>query len=234
MSLRDHIKWEKGPMYIPCDNPLVKELMNYSHERRYYWMSEFKPSSRDGKRYCAWCNQKETKSGRHKYCSDECQLSCDLFCTPCGYNGFGYLFNLQKGHCRICNHDWVQYYDTDFYIKRYIDGKGWFNPFHIKHMVPYEFLPEMDHIEPVAMGGPVLGHDNIQLICKSCHKIKTKTDIVKIRANPCQEQAKRKKLKKKQASEEERLWPIYDEKFKGLSYKDKPSWREWFKENAKL
>ena len=168
-------------MYVPCDNPLVKELMNYSHERRYYKMSYFKIFKRDNKRYCAWCNQRELKP-RHKYCSDECQQSCELFCVPCGYSGFGYLFNLQKGYCRHCKHDWLEYYDQDIYVKRYSKGSG-FNPFRIKHVIPKQFAPEMDHIIPVAMGGSILGHDNIQMICYSCHKIKTKTDMINIRNN---------------------------------------------------
>ena len=181
MNIRDKIDWSKSPMYVPCDNELVKKLMNYSHERRYYWRSEFKVNKRDGRRYCAWCNQRETPSGRHKYCSDECSFSCTLFCVPCGYDGFGYLFNLQKGYCRHCNHDWLQYYNSDFYLKRYVEGKGWFNPFHLKDRIPQEFKPEMDHIIPVACGGPILGHDNIQLICYTCHKVKTKIDMKKIR-----------------------------------------------------
>lgn len=40
---------------------------------------------------------------------------------------------------------------------------------------------EVDHIIPVAMGGGMRWFDNYQLLCKSCHREKTKRDVAAIR-----------------------------------------------------
>lgn len=175
------IDWSKGDMYVPCDNPLVKSLMGYSSPDRRMNMGDFEPFKRHGLKYCAWCNQREVPSKRHKYCSVKCQISCSMFCQPTGYDGFGYLFYLQKGKCRLCGHDWLQYYINHPSFKKEIKAGNKINPFHLKHFVPKEHYMEMDHITPVALGGSILGHDNIQLICAKCHKIKTKQDMINIR-----------------------------------------------------
>lgn len=36
--------------------------------------------------------------------------------------------------------------------------------------------PEVDHVVPVSKGGETLGLENMQAICYTCHKIKTKID----------------------------------------------------------
>lgn len=43
--------------------------------------------------------------------------------------------------------------------------------------------PEIDHIIPIALNGMAIGFDNIQILCYSCHKEKTKIDIREIRKN---------------------------------------------------
>lgn len=40
---------------------------------------------------------------------------------------------------------------------------------------------EVDHIIPVAMGGGMAWFDNYQLLCKSCHRDKTRQDVAAIR-----------------------------------------------------
>lgn len=41
--------------------------------------------------------------------------------------------------------------------------------------------PEIDHIIPVALNGMAIGLDNAQILCYSCHKVKTRFDMVEIR-----------------------------------------------------
>ena len=38
----------------------------------------------------------------------------------------------------------------------------------------------VDHIIPIAIGGELFKMSNLQVLCKDCHKIKTKSDIKKI------------------------------------------------------
>ncbi len=147
-------------------------------------MSKFKTFKRFDKNYCAWCNIREVPTRRHKYCSDACRISCEMFCYPTKYYGFEYSWYINKGQCGICKHDWVQYYTHMERFQKAIEEERTFNPFYIKHFIPYDFSPEMDHIDPVACGGVTVGHDNIQLICKGCHKIKTKKDRKLIASNP--------------------------------------------------
>lgn len=42
--------------------------------------------------------------------------------------------------------------------------------------------PEVDHILPIAGGGSPFGFDNLQLLCYTCHKVKTSKDMVLIRS----------------------------------------------------
>jgi 5-methylcytosine-specific restriction endonuclease McrA len=34
----------------------------------------------------------------------------------------------------------------------------------------------VDHILPIARGGPVMDYDNLQLLCQQCHKEKTRVE----------------------------------------------------------
>jgi 5-methylcytosine-specific restriction endonuclease McrA len=46
-------------------------------------------------------------------------------------------------------------------------------------MASYGYL-EVDHIVPIALGGDMWEDSNLQVLCRSCHKEKTKQDMKKI------------------------------------------------------
>lgn len=48
------------------------------------------------------------------------------------------------------------------------------------HFISNQF--EADHIVAVSLGGDMWDKDNIQILCNPCHKIKTKEDMKKLRA----------------------------------------------------
>ncbi|MFL5785884.1 MAG: HNH endonuclease [Bacteriovoracaceae bacterium] len=51
--------------------------------------------------------------------------------------------------------------------------------------------PEIDHIIPIFKGGMAIGLDNVQILCYSCHKKKTKKDLEKPKA-PARSSKKKK------------------------------------------
>lgn len=161
------------PSYVPHSNPKITNLNEkYTSKTRSISASIIKPLVReDGVRFCAWCNKNEITKNR-KYCSEACTISMYLFVYPTGANGFDYLYFRQNGKCNLCNLFWDQYYQRAKY------RLGNVGPHRMKDFIlDPEHKPEIDHIKPVAMGGVVVGHDNLQLICSSCHKKKTKNDV---------------------------------------------------------
>jgi len=57
----------------------------------------------------------------------------------------------------------------DLYLSSVIDDLGW----------TYDTF-EVDHIKAVALGGDMFDEKNLQVLCYTCHKDKTKTDVKKI------------------------------------------------------
>jgi len=51
----------------------------------------------------------------------------------------------------------------------------------IRHLIPYDQEPQVDHIIPVALGGDGVGLENHQVLCRLCHAKKTKQDNQDIR-----------------------------------------------------
>jgi len=112
---------------------------------------------------CQWCNESVIRHPMRDYCSFECRISCHIWLYPGRRESLRYLMVKQKNTCAICWHVWDDNYGR---IEQYDD----------RH-------PEVDHIIAIVNGGDPLGVDNMQVICRLCHKIKTKRDISKENKN---------------------------------------------------
>lgn len=135
--------FESGFVPVPTGHPKVKEYLETSV--RYVPLDEL-----DRKRnLCKWCWNESTPSYRHKYCTPECKLSAEIFCYP--QRELSKLFHMvqQGGKCANCDRDFEKEYE----------GR--------------RLEPELDHCTPIFKGGQSLGHENHQLLCRDCHKIKT-------------------------------------------------------------
>ena len=135
--------FESGFVPVPTGHPKVKELLETSV--RYVPLENL-----DRVRgTCKWCWKKKCPSYRHKYCTDECRLSAEIFCYP--QREYSKLYHMvqQEGACANCERIFFESYEG------------------------YQLAPELDHCVPIFKGGQALGHENHQLLCKQCHKIKS-------------------------------------------------------------
>jgi hypothetical protein len=228
---------------VKCGNSRIIETIN--HPDRTISKEWLSPINRDGKLFCAWCNENELPKSRKKYCSDDCVDSSSAYCYPqSSSHSFKFLMVRQDYRCAGCDFDYrpsfkkskeqiLKWMRRDVLgninsIKVFIPSsraKGYseFNTkddlddwdrscrksisdtlkeyFAIKkdgivwhYRVPDQIRnhhrvlkdnhePEIDHIIPIALGGMAIGFDNVQILCYSCHKEKTKLDIKEIRKN---------------------------------------------------
>lgn len=123
---------------IPPGNPRITETL--ASKDRYLALGMLPRI----KGVCKWCFKNPNMSHRHKYCSEDCQLSAQIFCYPQGSLSRAYLMKKQNKKCAHCPHIFK---------------------------TPNE--SEVDHINPIFKGGTALGSENHQLLCKACHLKKT-------------------------------------------------------------
>lgn len=184
---------------VPCNNPFINEIIKTS--KRNIPRDTFQPILRDGYKYCAWCAVNAIKPPNRKYCSIECQESTMLFCYPQTDDGLRLLLNRQNFKCNLCQYDYgikikneydkkinfliEKMHEYQNNIKRYNIYENEYNLIlnnpnyfaHLSRLEPYPKNVEIDHINPVALGGLTLGYNNLQAICCECHKIKTAKDM---------------------------------------------------------
>lgn len=109
---------------------------------------------------CKWCLGK-LDNNRKKYCSDNCRDSAWAFFYPQKY-AHPYLMDRQDGKCNGCSYN---FNDKTKTFKRKEQHGSDFNT--------YVDMGDVDHIVPIHQGGEILGIENHQLLCKSCHLRKT-------------------------------------------------------------
>lgn len=125
---------------------------------------------------CAWCNEMP-RPGKRKYCSDACLESAMMWCFPQKPATKMYvLLKLQDCTCPGCGEIFDEQITNrletlEAHIKRHFPNQ--------KH-VTYHALGygtgeiwQVDHIIPIFRGGEGVGLENIQVLCKPCHKKKT-------------------------------------------------------------
>lgn len=62
-------------------------------------------------------------------------------------------------------------------VEHWIDRHRLAVAFHAANKIPMDREPwEVDHIVPVSMGGDFFDWSNLQILCRPCHKIKTRSD----------------------------------------------------------
>lgn len=151
--------------FVYPKNPNVKKLVlenaNSYRPRRYLPLDKLKGET--GK--CKWC-MKEMENRRKKYCSDACKHSAWAFFYPQRY-ARKYLSKRQDGKCAGCG------YRFEDRTKKWFISRDRLNPYCEEWKEEFDDMGEVDHIIPIHQGGEILGIENVQLLCKPCHRKKS-------------------------------------------------------------
>lgn len=171
-------------------NPKILELTK-SYRERSYSLSCLSAIKFEGKRLCVWCAKGELWHGSQKYCSDACSFSAMAWAYPQKEESLSILLIKQDFKCAICAFDYtvaieewkkiekkpyglVEILKGDYKIKfSFTLAKRLKQHFH-RHDPKHRL--EVDHIHPIYRGGSPLDRKNLQILCFSCHKAKSKTD----------------------------------------------------------
>ncbi len=180
---------------VPPNNALFEELhkSTKSKQKRRLNKECVTVSVIDGVKYCAWCAVNPVEKGRQKYCSKSCVDSSTIYLDPACDLSIQYHVARQNLACNLCGYSFTEgsrlrlerlieiYGKNSVRIKWFLELKPEEQVMRGYHLLPEDRKIEMDHILPVAAGGDVLTVDNIQAICKDCHKSKTVIDHKLIR-----------------------------------------------------
>jgi 5-methylcytosine-specific restriction endonuclease McrA len=172
---------------VKTENPVIIDVIK-NHDGRRYNLSNFNVKrSEDGNRYCVWCMKGKLHHGSQKYCSDPCRTSAFALMNPQTEVAIHILLHRQEYKCNDCGHDYMDdiiqiqerlkttnhkytISEPNYYLIWRLKSKHWRK----------QTALEVDHIEAIALGGQGIGLDNHQVLCKACHKEKTKKDVGKI------------------------------------------------------
>lgn len=131
----------------------VKELIETCGNRSFNLSDIKNKYDENGIKLCKWCGKAMPDChGNMKYCSNKCSNSAYIYTTPHHPLPKKYILNLQGNKCNICG--------VEFNHKN------------------CEF--DLDHIVPIWCGGSIFDLKNRQMICKKCHKEKTKRERNKL------------------------------------------------------
>jgi 5-methylcytosine-specific restriction endonuclease McrA len=123
--------------------------------QHYHALSDFKPKhNKAGQRICLNCNKIIKDKRKRKYCSTEC--SSEFFAKHNSAGMRSRIFMRDKDVCQKCG------------------VKALFNINSNDPMSGYNYV--VDHIKPIALGGAEFDENNLQLLCGTCNKEKTKLD----------------------------------------------------------
>ena len=170
------------------ENPFIDEITK-TYTKRIFHLSSIKLPEGLTKK-CVWCLG-ELKGAQRRWCGDECVESAQAWAHPQKEQGLWNLFQKQDFKCKSCQFDYAAVIEEMFKqpklpygFKEYKDT--WRTKFsywvitklkqHL-HASDPEHNPEVDHVVPIYKGGLSLSVDNLQCICYTCHKVKTKTDL---------------------------------------------------------
>lgn len=168
-------------MFEPSGNPLVHQITS-THTARTINLRDFTAVERDGKRFCFWCNQKELKGRKDKkYCTPKCKRMTWAWSNPQGLEMLPHLLIAHDYKCKCCSYDWRPLAEdlNGKYWTSYADLSEECSPRLVrllKNRTPDGRHIEVDHILAISLGGLGLDLANLQILCYSCHKNKTKAD----------------------------------------------------------
>lgn len=165
------------------DNPAVALLVKKTKKRTTTMYHLKSREDADGNKICVWCSEK-LKGAQRKWCSDGCSASAWGHNNPQGPEGLHIILSMQDYKCKVCRFDYM----PDI-LKIQENFKRQNRPHSLD--IPNHWLfkklkdvhcdsvtrPEVDHTVPIALGGDSIGFDNHQVLCRLCHKHKTKQDI---------------------------------------------------------
>ena len=134
-------------VYINPKNPQVFELAERFQGKRHCALDNLKIVKNEQGKFCSWCLKKSSR----KYCCGNCHYSAWAFFYP-GRWAYRWLLIRQDGACLHCGYLFDSSEKDDF-----ASGIG----------------KEVDHVIPIHKGGKSFGMDNLQLLCKKCHTIKS-------------------------------------------------------------
>jgi hypothetical protein len=169
------------------ENPQIDELVKTTKTRTKA-LSNIKSRKDDNyRKICVWCNE-TLKGKKRKWCSEECSSSAWAFFNPQSVGGLHIILSMQDYKCNGCKHDYMpdikkaQAMAVSKDIPQELDkNPNWYVFYTMKgYNYRSNTSPEIDHIKPIAMGGESIGFGNHQVLCKRCHKIKTKIDMKNI------------------------------------------------------
>lgn len=190
---------------IPHGNPRVDEIHQHARLKRKRGINKelLQPPYRGDVKFCAWCVATPLSRGQRKYCSEVCVTSSNVYFWPITF-GLEYLLDRQRCACNLCGYDFTICIEVSFREwKEKLSNYGWITDAQWAHLkvqedelrskplaiqvvqskshLPIQYSIEIDHVVPVALGGDVLGLENLQALCRDCHIAKTKIDLINIR-----------------------------------------------------
>lgn len=176
-------------MFKKSNNPKVEELTKSVKDRQCSLSrlrvikSELLNEKGNPRRFCCWCTEGELFHGNQRYCSRDCADSAEAHMYPQKELGLKFLLMKQDYKCAHCQFDYKPFLEEMIVNdkKRYggvweIEQLPWHYFKRLKNHVSRDKNPEVDHILAISKGGVSLGLENHQVICYTCHKIKSKVD----------------------------------------------------------
>lgn len=171
-----------------CENPLIPEITK-TYKKRIFNLSSIKlPEGL--KKKCVWCLG-ELKGAQRRWCGNDCVESAQAWGNPQKEYGLGILLIKQDFKCKSCQFDYGVVIEEMYKMPRIPYGlkeikDKWrtalsFNLIRRLKQHMHQFYPlrkpEVDHIVPIYKGGLPLDVDNLNCLCYTCHKVKTKQDL---------------------------------------------------------
>lgn len=170
-------------MYLKSSNPQIDELTKTHKERRIN-LSNLDLIKLDDRKLCVWCLS-PLKGRQYKWCSRKCATNAWAWANPQKEAGLQILLVRQEFKCLSCKYDYLPHLleiAKNPYYKRFSDVSKIKLEFstalmrRLKEKVGKNLRPEVDHVIPISKGGEPIGFSNHQILCFSCHKIKSKHD----------------------------------------------------------
>jgi 5-methylcytosine-specific restriction protein A len=134
------------------------------------------PKGPNGRPLCRYCNE-ETKPPKRTFCSDSCVNQFKIRSNP-GY-ARDQVYLRDKGICTSCGLDTDKLKEILYAVRMTSEQayKALVYQYRLKYRFGFnlnEHFWEMDHVLAVADGGGSCGLENLQTLCRPCHRVKTR------------------------------------------------------------
>lgn len=174
-------------MYKKCKNPLIEAITLSEKSRRVNLSSLQLPDGTT--KSCVWCLE-ELTGKQQRWCGPECTLAATAWANPQKTESLSFILVAQDYKCAGCSFDYsltiIEMYQrakVPYGIgeskKNWRTKPGYWLTVRLKkhfHKEDPDHRLEVDHIVPIRNGGLPLDRNNLQLLCFTCHKVKSKKD----------------------------------------------------------